>query len=99
MEDFSPLRGDHPHERPDAPDVRGAVQRISKLVTEHKPAAVVTVLERIAKLVGDAVSSSDRPETPQRVLPFPHFRNPRAQREFAIGLEGVLSEFGCTHAR
>jgi hypothetical protein len=96
LDDFSYHRGDHPHERPQSPDVITAFARLARLIDEHKPVAVIGVLERISGLVERTVATSTRPETPWHCLRFPHSKNRRTQELYANGLRGVLAEFGCS---
>jgi hypothetical protein len=98
LDDFSSTRGDKPHTRPNARDVRGAIQRLARLVSEGQPTVVVPVLREIAHLAEEVVAASARPETPLRVLRFPYFRSDHAKAEFANGLAAVLREFGCDSA-
>lgn len=70
LDDFSPTRGDKPHARPNAADVRDAIRRLTRLVSEGQPTVVVPVLREIADLAGQVVAASARPETPLRVLRF-----------------------------
>ena len=94
LDDFSSKRGDHPHEKPDSPDVQTAIDRIGELIAEHEPVAVIGVLKRIEALVQRSIESSGRRMTPQRSLRFPHHSNDQAQQLYADGLRSVLAEFG-----
>ncbi len=64
LDDFSSVRGDRPHTRSTARDVREAVQRLARLVSEKQPTAVVPVLREIENLARDAVAASTRSEDP-----------------------------------
>jgi hypothetical protein len=99
LDDFSSTRGGKPHTRPNASDVRQAIQRLAGLVSEGQPTVVVPVLREIDDLAREVVAASDRPETPLRVLRFPYFRSESVKAEFATGLAAVLREFGCDPAR
>lgn len=94
LDDFSSERGDHPHEKPDSPDVQAAIDRIAKLIAGHEPVAVVGVLKRVEALVQRSIELSGRRETPQRCLRFPYRDDERAQQLYVDGLRSVLAEFG-----
>jgi hypothetical protein len=98
LDDFSSIRGDKPHTRPSAPDVRKAIRRLARVVSEGQPTVVVPVLREIDELAREVVAASTHPGTPLRVLRFPYFRSERAKSEFATGLTAVLREFGCSVA-
>jgi hypothetical protein len=92
LDDFSRERGDQPAERPDDPDVRAAVKRIAALISSEQPLVVVGVLQRIERLVGDAVERSARPETPWICLPFPNWRSDGVRKAYEAGLRQVLRD-------
>lgn len=96
LDDFSSFRGDHPNERPEAPEVRAAVDRLALLISDHHPVMVLGVLERISYLVAKTVEVSNHPDTPWRCLPFPYHKDAGKQARFTRGLREVLEEVGCS---
>jgi hypothetical protein len=99
LEDFSPIRGDQPAERPLDPDVRAGVQRVAASITQAQPLVVVGVLQRIERLVAEAVERSGRPETPWICLPFPNWRSDGTRKAYEAGLREVIVDFGLSEPR
>jgi hypothetical protein len=94
LDDFSPQRGDQPASRPGEPDVRASVARIAATIDSERPLVVVGVLQRIERLVGEAVEQSQRPETPWICLPFPNWRSDSTRKAYEAALRRVLEDFG-----
>lgn len=68
LDDFSVERGKKADDLSKA-ESDAAVTRIAGLITEHRPNAVIGVLESIEHLVRAAVQKSDAPETPRSASP------------------------------
>jgi hypothetical protein len=94
LEDFSARRGDQPASRPDDAEVRASVARIAALIGSERPLVVVGVLQRIERLVGEAVEQSERPETPWICLPFPNWRSDSTRKAYESELRRVIEDFG-----
>jgi hypothetical protein len=94
LDDFSPRRGDQPAGRPEDADVRASVARIAGTIASERPLVVVGVLQRIERLVGEAVEQSERPETPWICLPFPNWRSDSTRKAYESALRRVIEDFG-----
>jgi hypothetical protein len=94
LDDFSPRRGDQPAGRPGEPDVRASVTRIAATIDYERPLVVVGVLQRIERLVGEAVEQSQHPETPWICLPFPNWRSDSTRKAYEVALRRVIEDFG-----
>jgi hypothetical protein len=93
LDDFSPRRGDQPASRPEDADVRESVARIAEAIGRERPRVVVGVLQRIERLVGEAVEQSQRPETPWICLPFPNWRSDSTRKAYEAALRRVIEDF------
>ncbi|HWF32834.1 MAG TPA: hypothetical protein VG188_09775 [Solirubrobacteraceae bacterium] len=93
LDDFSPRRGDQPASRPADADVRASVARIADTIGAEAPRVVVGVLQRIERLVGEAVEQSQRPDTPWICLPFPNWRSDGTRKAFESALRRVIEDF------
>jgi hypothetical protein len=93
LDDFSSARGDQPAGRPDDPDVRASVARIAQTIGSEQPLVVVGVLQRIERLVGEAVDQSQHPETPWICLPFPNWRSDSTRKAYEAALRHVIEDF------
>jgi hypothetical protein len=98
LDDFSPRRGDQPASRPEDADVRESVARIAEAIGIERPCVVVGVLQRIERLVGEAVEQSQRPETPWICLPFPNWRSDSTRKAYEAALRRVIEDFDLTTA-
>jgi hypothetical protein len=94
LDDFSPRRGDQPAGRPEEPDVRASVARIATTIHDERPLVVIGVLQRIERLVGEAVEQSRRPETPWICLPFPNWRSDSTRKAYEVALRRVIEDLG-----
>jgi hypothetical protein len=94
LDDFSPRRGEQPAGRPEDADVRASVARIAATIDSERPLVVVGVLQRIERLVGEAVEQSQRPDTPWICLPFPNWRSDSTRKAYEAALRRVLEDFG-----
>lgn len=94
LDDFSPQRGDQPASRPLDADVRASVARIAATIGDERPLVVVGVLQRIERLVGEAVEQSERPDTPWICLPFPNWRSDSTRKAYESALRRVIEDFG-----
>ncbi len=95
LDDFSPRRDDQPASRPADGDVRASVARIAGTIGAERPFVVVGVLQRIERLVGEAVEQSRRPETPWICLPFPNWRSDSTRKAYESALRRVIeAHFG-----
>jgi hypothetical protein len=94
LDDFSSVRGDKPAERPLDPDVRAGVERIAGSISEQQPLVIVGVLQRIERLLYEAVACSGCPDTPWICLPFPNWRSDGTRKAFEAGLRQVIEDFG-----
>jgi hypothetical protein len=93
LDDFSPVRGDQPASRPESADVRASVARIAGTIGAERPLVVVGVLQRIERLLGDAVEQSQRPATPWICLPFPNWRSDSTRKAYESALRRVIEDF------
>jgi hypothetical protein len=93
LDDFSPRRGDQPASHAADPDVRANVERIAGTIGDERPLVVVGVLQRIERLVGEAVEQSQRPETPWICLPFPNWRSDGTRKAYESALRRVVEDF------
>jgi hypothetical protein len=96
LDDFSPQRGDQPASRPADAVVRASVARIAATIGSERPLVVVGVLQRIERLLGEAVEQSQRPDTPWICLPFPNWRSDSTRKAYEAALRRVLEDFGLT---
>jgi hypothetical protein len=94
LDDFSAERGDQPASRPEDAEVRQSVARIAAMVGSERPLVVVGVLQRIERLLGEAVEQSQRPETPWICLPFPNWRSDSTRKAYEAALRRVIEDFG-----
>ncbi len=93
LDDLSPRRGDQPASRPEDAEVRASVARIATTISCERPLVVVGVLQRIERLVGEAVEQSERPDTPWICLPFPNWRSDSTRKAYESSLRRVIEDF------
>ena len=93
LDDFSSRRGDQPASRHEDADVRESVARIAEAIGSERPRVVVGVLQRIERLVGEAVEQSQRPETPWICLPFPNWRSDSTRKAYEAALRRVIEDY------
>jgi hypothetical protein len=72
------------------------VSRVSKVISQHRPSAVIGVLKSIEGLVRRCIESSEVPDTTWRCITFPNRRFPKRQEAFQVELSHALRDFGCS---
>lgn len=97
LEDVSKVPGDKPSAWPEGDErAKVAIARIARLLDDHEPVAVVTVIRSACPIAEAAVASSTSTTTVCRHLPFPHPRNLAGTARYQRELGHVLREFGYT---